>query len=54
MSSRVRLFLGIFTSVLFLAIGGLMFAEQRPLYGAIVMALGILRGILAIRQVRMG
>lgn len=53
-NTRVRLFLGIFTTVLFLVIGALLIAEQRPQYGAIVIALGLLRGILAIRQVRMG
>lgn len=49
-SGRVRMFLGIFTTVVFVGVGGLLIAEQRYVLGAVSLSLGIVRGILVIRQ----
>jgi hypothetical protein len=51
-NARVQLYLGAFTTAVFLGVGVLLLVEQRTTLGVLVLILGVVRGILAFRQAR--
>ncbi len=44
------LLIGLFTVILFVGVGVTLLLEQRTTFGGIVVALGVLRGVLLLRQ----
>lgn len=54
MNRRLRILVGLMTTVLVCGIGGLLLAEGRTLMGSVVLAFGVFRGVVWVRQVRGG
>lgn len=52
MNPRFSLFTGALTTVLFLAVGLSMLASGGTLWGGLITALGVLRGVLWLRQIQ--
>ncbi len=50
MSERLRILVGVLSTVMFLGLGGLMLSEERTGLGAVFLAIGLLRGSLLARQ----
>jgi hypothetical protein len=54
MSARFPLMMGIMTTVMFVGVGTLLVVEQRTNLGLLVIGLGVIRGLLTVRQARSG
>lgn len=52
MSRRLRILIGAMTTVLVCGVGALLLAEGRPMVGGVVLAFGLFRGAVWVRQVR--
>lgn len=52
MTPRARILVGALTTAVFIGIGGMMVAEGNTTLGGVVVALGVLRGILLVVQSR--
>lgn len=50
MSPLVRILIGVVTVAVFVFIGGTMLVEGQHLLGGILMALGLLRGVVLVQQ----
>jgi len=51
MTSVARLLIGVLTTLLFLALGGMMASEERYVLAGVLVALGLIRGFVLARQV---
>lgn len=52
MSARGQAMIGMITTAVFLGVGVMMFLEQRHVIAAVLLGLGTLRGLAALRQAR--
>lgn len=52
MGPRARALAGLFSTTLLLGVGGFVLAEGRSLVGGALLALGVLRGVTVVRQLR--
>ncbi len=52
MSARGQAMIGMITTAVFLGVGVMMWLEQRPMIAALLLGLGLLRGVAALRQAR--
>lgn len=52
MSSRARAFIGVLTTVFFVATGASLALEGQTALGAVLVGLGVLRGLYAAAQIR--
>lgn len=50
--AKVRATIGVLTAILFLSLGVMTLGEDQGRVGGLLLALGVLRGIFAIQQVR--
>jgi len=52
LSTRIRIFIGVTTTVVFVGVGGTMVLEQQTVLGSVLIGLGILRAGVLFRQIR--
>ncbi len=50
MTPKVRALVGVMTTLVFLGLGGMLYAEQRYPVAGLLGALGVFRGVFAARQ----